>query len=493
MLNRTIGGARSAAITTAGLALSSGLNFLAIFIWVRLLGPHEFGIYALVSGVGLFLNAMLFEWLRVVGARTLYDASAEHAIDGSRADALLQFVAVIALVFVAVAGLLWAGGISGPGFDADWLPLLVVFTLSEMALAMLNVTSRVRMLPWQFFVAMVARSAVAIVLGLVFVVGLRMGAVGVMLGIVIAQAGTAIVLMARDPLWRGLRAGRSSRAVAATRREVLALGLPLILSAALSYGAGIADRYLVQGVLGTAQVGYYTAPADMLQKTLGFLMLAINIAAYPALVRAFEDHGAPAARKVLEDNFVVQLLLGLPVAVAFIVMPSGLSNLLLGGAYRDAAAALLPWIAVAALLRLLTSLHLLMVFQVTRHMRMMVVAPVVSLVVLVPAGIWGMRTAGLAGMAYAALVAQAVSWIVCALLARRIFPFALANADVGKVVLASAAFGAVLYPFRALVEPIPVMLAVGGAGIVLVIALLLLRLDRAQPIITKLRARLNRA
>lgn len=489
MTGKTIGGARSAAITTAALALSSGLNFVAIFVWVRVLGPVDFGIYALVSGAGLFLNAMLFEWLRVVGARILYNRGGAHLIDTARADAILRFVAIVALGFVVVAGALWALRIGGPGFGPDWIPLIVVFTLSEMMLAMLNVTSRVRMLPWQFFTAMVARSALAIVVGLALVVGLHMGATGVMLGIVAAQIGTALVMMARDPMWRALRLSGGD---AAARREVLALGLPLIASAALAYGAGIADRYLVGGVMGTAQVGYYTAPADMLQKTLGFVMLALNIAAYPALVRAYDDHGPDAARKVLEDNFVAQLLLGLPATVAFVMMPSGLSNLLLGKAYHDVAATLLPWVAVAALLRLLTSLHLTMVFQIARRMTMMMVAPVVILAVLVPAGVYGMRAAGLPGMAYAAVAAQAVALIVCAVLAQRVFRFSLLDRDVAKILAACAVLALALWPARHLTETVPVLLACAAGGVAFVVALLALRLDRARPLWAKIRARRGR-
>jgi O-antigen/teichoic acid export membrane protein len=491
-VSTSISGARSAAITTAALALSSGLNFLAIFVWVRVLGPHEFGVYALVSGAGLFLNSMLFEWMRGVGSRTLYDRAAAHHINPARADAILRYGAMVALGFTLVAAILWACNVDGPGFGASWLPLIVAFTISEMALAILNVTSRIRMLPWQFFIALVARSGLAIVIGLGLVIGLRMGAVGVMLGIVLAQLGTAVVIMVRDPMWRSLRLGRASRADATARAEVLALGRPLVLSTALTYGSGIADRYLVDSVLGTSMVGYYTGPVDMLQKTMGFLMLALNIAAYPAMVRAYDDHGPAAARKVLEDNFVAQLMLGLPAVVAFSVIPSGISNLLLGKAYHDAAVTLLPWVSVAALLRLLISNHLVMVFQLERRMKLMLVAPIVSVAVLVPAGIWGMRAAGLPGMAYASLASQTAAWIVCAVLARRIFTFSLINRDVVKIGIASAIMGAALYPMRAVTAPGMVMLICAAGGAVFALAILALRLERAAPIMAKITGRLKR-
>lgn len=61
------------AITTAALGISSGLNFLSLIVWTHLLSPAEFGTYALVSATVLFLNATIFEWLRLTASRLLYD------------------------------------------------------------------------------------------------------------------------------------------------------------------------------------------------------------------------------------------------------------------------------------------------------------------------------------------------------------------------------------------------------------------------------------
>jgi O-antigen/teichoic acid export membrane protein len=491
-VTKTISGPRSAAITTAALILSGGLNFLGIFVWVRVLGPRDFGIFTLVSGFGLFLNAALFEWMRGVGARTLYNRAAPYAIDPARADAILRYFCLVAAAFVAIAGICWALGVGGPGFGPAWIPLIVLFTLSEMALAMLNVTSRVRQLPWQFFAAMVARSAIAILFGLVLVLVMHLGVVGLMLGIIAAQLGTAGVMMARDPMWRALRVGRNSRDDSAVRRDVLVLGLPLVVSTALTFGSGIVDRYLVAHALGTGVVGYYTAPVDLLQKTLGFVMLALNISAYPALVRAYDDHGRAAARKVLDDAFIAQMLLGLPAVVAFAVLSSGLATLMLGKAYHAAAVQLLPWVAVAALLRFLTANHLVMVFQLERRMRLMLIPPLFTLLIVIPAGLWGMRVAGLPGMAYAALASQLVAWAICAVLAYRLLPFSLVSGDVLKIVVASGIMGAALFPFRHVTDTLGVLLICAGGGAVFLVSLLLLRLDRAAPVMAKLRDRLRR-
>lgn len=480
-------------VTTAALGLSSALNFVALFLWVRLLDPHDFGSYALVSATALMLNAVLFEWLRIVAARTLYDPASDTNIDPAKADAIFAVaVPMIGLLLIA-GGLLWVTGGPAGSIQADWIPLIALFALSEMALAMVNVVSRVRMEAWQFFQSMVVRSALAIALSLILVLAFDLGALGIIAGTVTAQLLTAATIIFRSPVWRGLRLGRRSRARRDSIREVLTLGAPLTISIGLTFGVGIADRYILDATLGTAAVGYYAATADVLQKTLGFIMLAINITAYPALVRSYEDKGEDAARQLLEGNLVMQMALGLPVVVACIVLAPGLANLFLGPTFRDAGAVLLPWIAAGALVRLLATYHLLMIFQLMRRMKLMLAAPLVTLSILVPGGIYASTKYGLVGMAMAALIAQVVSYAVCAVIAKRLFSFSLLSRDLVKVVGASVLLGVALIPAARVQEPLLVLAICAAAGLAYVLALIALRLDRAAPLVGWARARLRRA
>lgn len=477
------GGARSALVTSGALALSGALNFAALFIWVRVLGPEEFGIFALATGTALLINATCFEWLRVVAARTLYSREGVFRIDAVRANAIAFFVLAVTVVLIMASGLMFWLRVWPFGFDATWIPLVIGLTISEMLLALLNVTSRIRMLPWQFFVTMVARSFVSIVLGLLFVIVFDWGVSGVLAAVVAAQFSVAGVIMYRDRMWRELRPGHIDDHGAAARREVLALGLPLIAANALSYGAGIVDRYLVKASLGAASVGYYSAPSDMLAKTLGMIMLAINIVAYPALVRAYDDHGAESARDVLEKSFVAQLALGAPIVVAFCVIPAELASVMLGSSYRSDASVLFPLLAGAVLLRFLISNHLMMIFQVKREMRLMLLSPCVALIVTVPTGLLWMRSSGLVGMAYAFLLAQSVSWLACALVAKRIFDFSIFTGDVRKVFFASLVMVFVLRYVSFGVRPLEVIMSFILGSLTYLFALVALRLKVAQPIL----------
>lgn len=84
-------------------------------------------------------------------------------------------------------------------------------------------------------------------------------------------------------------------------------------------------------------------------------------------------------------------------------------------------------------------------------------------------------------MAQVSLAAHAASFVVCAVLARRIMAFRLLSGDAVKVAFAGAVMAAVLAPFSHLREPVTVLALCLAGAFVYGAALLALRLERAKP------------
>ncbi|WP_084583125.1 lipopolysaccharide biosynthesis protein [Sphingomonas azotifigens] len=466
----------NAAITTAGLAISSGVNFVAIFVWTHLLQPAAFGTFSLVSAAALLLSAVAFEWLRLTGARTLFDADQPYEINADRANALLALYGVSCCALTGMIFLLWGCGVSTLGISAEHIPLVTAFAFTEMGLSLINTVSRVRTEAWQYFASMVARSILSLATGTVLVVGLGYGAMGALWGTVIAQAAVLVAGMVLDRFWHSVRPWR------ARRSEVLAafrLGSPLIASCALTYGASVVDRFLIAAVLGTAAIGQYMAPADLLQKTLVFVMMAINLTAYPTLVRTFERDGNAAAGRVLQSSFTLQLGLGLPAAIGIAVLAPGISDLLLGEAYRESATRILPVLGIATLLRSLVTFQLAMTFQIRKRMKLMLVPPVITLIATFLLAPDAMRIWGVLGMALASVVAQFLTFAVSLALSKREMPITFVSADTLKITAAAIGMGALLYPLRALHDPAHTLLFIAAGGIAYAGLLLALRFGPA--------------
>jgi O-antigen/teichoic acid export membrane protein len=469
-------------LNTLSLAISSGLNFISLLLWVRLLSPAEFGQFTLITTTTLLINAILFEWLRIVSARTLYSSTAATRIDPRRADALFTIVGGLILALGGVAAILSISRQTIFGLAPDWLWVLFVFLVSEVALTQLNVISRVRQAAWHTFWVIVTRSALSLAIGVTLVLGYRLGLSGVLLGLVIGQSAAVIGGVATDAVWRRLRLRGARREDRAIMGGMLRLGAPSMLSSGLSYGVGVLDRYQVEHVLGMSSVAYYAAPADLLQKTLGFAMQAVNITMYPAMVRAYEDDGPDAARVLLEDAAVLYWAMCLPMLVAATVLAGPVSRLLLGARLAAESAPLLPLVTAAALLRLLTIYHVQIAFQLTRHMRLLTIAPTVAIAIFVLLGVPALHRFGLIGIAGVSVLAQASGYAVGAALARRTFGMRLLRRDNARVLVAGAAMAVAMLPFARVTGAAMTLVALVAGGAVYAGAILSLRLDRVRAI-----------
>lgn len=449
------------AITTAALGISSGLNFLSLIVWTHLLSPAEFGTYALVSATVLFLNATIFEWLRLTASRLLYDPAAEHQLNPDIANALATVGLGLILLLLPVALSLRGFQVHFMGVAPDWWPAMWLWLFSEMLFAISTVGARLRLLSWRFFAMMTLRSSLSLAVGAVLVWFFDMGALGVAIGILGAQIGCAVLANVTDAAWRNLR---PLQARAADLKEILRYGAPLIVSSGLGYASAVADRYIVSSTLGKAAVGQYSVSVDLMQKTVIFLMLAVNLSAYPAIVRAFENEGREAGEKILAENFIVYLMIGAPAAAVLAALSPGVAHLFVGPSFRDTVAMLLPYVAIAAILKALTTFHLSVALQLVKKTRLLIISPAVNLALLVPSGIIGVKLAGLTGMAIGIAVSQIGSFaLFYAVVSRHVRTPLLTRASAFVVVL-SLALGAVLVPLRGFSEPVACLALLGAAG-----------------------------
>lgn len=466
----------NATVTTAALVISSGMNFVAIFVWTRLLEPAAFGTFSLVSAAALLLNAFAFEWLRQTGARTLFDGTQRFEISAERANALLVLYAACSCVLLGIMTVLRIFGIAAMGTSVDYVPLVTAFAFTEMALALVNTVSRIRAEAWQYFASMVGRSTLSLATGIVLVVGFGYGARGAILGTVIAQAVVLVAGMAFDGFWRSVRPWKVTGSEV---RATFLLGYPLIGSCALTYGASVLDRFMIAGTLGSTEIGHYAVPADLLQKTLVFFMLAINLTAYPTLVRTYEREGTAAAGRVLQSSFLIQLGLGLPAAIGIAVLAPGVAELLLGEAYREWAARILPILALATLLRNLITFQLTMTFQIKKRMALMLVPPIITLIATFLLAPHAMKMWGVLGMAVTSMFVQFLAFAVSLVLAKRVMPVALVNKETLKIIGAAIGMGALLYPLRTMHSPPYTVLAIAAGGLAYGALLLAFRFEPA--------------
>lgn len=410
------------------------INFLAITIYTRLLAPEDYGQYALALAAVGFLNFTFFQWIQHGLARFL-----PRYLD--RPDVLLA--TLLAVFFIIVAVTAGMGGIAYWYAPAGtWRTLIALVVALTWAQAWFDLNLQLmasRLKPHRYGFLSATKATLALGLGAMLVV-LGLKAYGPMLGLLFGIVGSTLLLSWRE--WRGFRV---TLADAALFRDLWRYGLPLSIALFLSFVVSSSDRFLLAWIIDEKAVGLYSAGYDLAQLTLGTLMMIVNLAAYPLIVRTLEQRGKEAAHAQLSQYSLLLFAIALPVTLGFIVLAGNIAHVVLGAAFSPSAAQLLPWFASAALIAGLKAFYYDLAFQLACRTQWQV------WVVLAAAGInlllnllW-IPMFGLLGAAYATVLAYSVGLILSVWLGRKIFRLPTRSADLIKVMVAAVMMAAALW------------------------------------------------
>jgi O-antigen/teichoic acid export membrane protein len=172
------------------------------------------------------------------------------------------------------------------------------------------------------------------------------------------------------------------------------------------------------------------------------------------------------------------LVVGLPAALGLVLLAPNMVRVMLGAPFREAATALVPWIAVATLIASLRFHYLDLAFHLgkrtLRQMAIMAIAGLTNLLL----NLWWIPLFGMLGAAYATLVTYVLAFVLAWWLGRGSFPLpAPPPAQLLRISVAVVGMGLALWPLRDLDGPVQLLLQV-AIGIV-VYAACLLALDVA--------------
>lgn len=414
------------------------LNLAAIVLYTRLVAPDTYGLYALVIA-GVYLgNKLIFEWLRLALLR--FRPALQDRRTGLQATISAGFLGL-----VAATALLGAAALLLPTDGTTrWLLAAGLLLLWAQALFDLQL-ERVRsdLQPKQYGMLSLTRAALALVFGSTFVL-LGLGALGLVFGLTLGTLIAGGRLLVEE-----IREFQLGRCDWALMGALARYGAPLAVTAALSFIIAGSDRFLIAWLLDTEAAGQYAAGYDLATLPIGLLMMIINLAAYPLVVRALEEDGPEVARRQLAVCLTALLGIGLPATLGIAILARPIAEVLLGASFRDAGALLIPWVAFAALARDVKAYYLDLAFQLGRNtlgqMWITVAAAVVNLVL----NLWWIPIFGIVGAAWATVAAYGVAFVLSAGLGWRSFALPRPGRDSLKVAIAALGMGLVLWPLAA--------------------------------------------
>jgi O-antigen/teichoic acid export membrane protein len=419
--------ARDGVIYGVSAVISRGLAFLIVPIYSRLLATDDYAALDLVVTLGVLANLVVALEVAQGMAREWADAP-DDAARRRMASTALWFTAGAYALFVACAWpfaeLAAARWIGSPDF-APALRAGLVFMACNGVFLQLQGQFRWARRPLAYGGVSALHAGLSLGLG---VLGSQLGGLpGVLAGQALAAglaAGVSLIALRRQIGWVFGRADLS---------KMLAFSLPLVPSGVAVFATFYGNRMLLSTLTSLDQVGLYAVAARIAALTT-LLIVGIQSALTPLVYLHHHEPGVPAQLARLFSGFVA-LALGLCLGLSLFAN----ELLLIAAAPYAPAAALLPWLAPAALLaQMYVFAPGLGIARRTRwQLALTTGAAVLSLALnaaLIPA--WGAL-----GAAVANLLASAAFFAAWLVASQRLYPLPLPRA---RLWAALAIFGLAL-------------------------------------------------
>jgi O-antigen/teichoic acid export membrane protein len=229
-----------------------------------------------------------------------------------------------------------------------------------------------------------------------------------------ALAYLLAVLVQSRTAWRGTVAKFDGKGLAALAKT----GLPLTLSLTLLAISSVTDRFMIANLVGAADAGKYVAALDLVRQTLMMPAMSAAAAFFPLAVQIHASKGDAAVRSHLSECVELLLSITLPACLGFAVISAHIADVVLGAAFREIAAQIMPIIAVAVIFQVLTQqyLHASFLLSGRNSFYLINTASIIAANVILSYLLVGHY--GTIGAAWARLGADAVG-LVCALVLSR--------------------------------------------------------------------------
>ena len=443
---------RSTLIYSPAILLTRLSGLLLVVVATRLIDQTEYGLLTLVVTVGELSDTALGNWLRIALLRL-----------GGKGEISAGSLKLVARVLVAsiAAGLLIATAASLVVAPERWMAFalavctyLVAAAISRFALTVLQMQQRHSTYSLLELLRAVLQLALPISALLVFPNSFLMASLGSSLAVAIAGVISCALAFGRvvpgPPRF--------------TRREFLALGMPLLLMALVGFGLNSAERVFLKIFYDAGAVAVFAAAYALARQPIDLVSNAINTAAFPEVVSRFDEGGPVAAGEFLSQMLALILRLCLPIAAMLVALSDDIVGLVLPQGYHSGATLLFPLIALTVLANNITSFVYGGVIHAHKKPSLLVVVNMVGSIGTIALSLLLIPPFAAIGAAMALAGGSLMSLATCVLTSRRLMRVPLPWRDIATSVLIAAASGLTAALASAAMADMAVFFRLAGAG-----------------------------
>jgi O-antigen/teichoic acid export membrane protein len=411
-------------------------SFGTVAILTQFLSAADYGRYALVYTAMTLAQYVTVTWIEACAAR-FYGQAAEREQKPAHFATLLNALLWCSILFgaLSVAAIaIW------PGDNGLKIVLAAAFSgvLMRSFVKIALETRRMAQEANRFAAVDTLHTLLAFALSAILVVYFSTGPEGAFLGMTIAAI---IVMLIEGPAL--FLAAKHGTVETDRMKEYFAYGAPLAGGLVLSLVLTSGDRFVINGFLGEAQVGAYSAGYQVAARILDIIFAWGAAAVTPILIAAYERGGPEEAAQVAKGGFAFRLGIGAPAALGIALLAHPICNILIGENLRNEAAMIVPGIAVAALMAGMCD-YFSEAFMLAKKAFQRALLLLVPAVLNIAANFVLLPRVGLMGAVYATVLAYGVGMMLLALVGRRYVKLPVPALEIGKIAFACACMAAIV-------------------------------------------------
>lgn len=137
-------------------------------------------------------------------------------------------------------------------------------------------------------------------------------------------------------------------------KEIARYGFPLMAASACYWFLSVSDRYIIGIFRSTEEVGLYSISYNISSKSLTLVFSIISLAAFPLIVKAWNNHKKEYVEDLLSKIVKYYYILTVPIVSAIFIISPLLLEILASEKYLSGYI-VMPWISLSILLRGVTT------------------------------------------------------------------------------------------------------------------------------------------
>lgn len=410
------------------------MAFAALSLYTHLLSPDEYGAYTLLLTGTALLHNVIFNWLpagtlRFWSNQTFDDITFTNTL----AKSYIRISLVLLFVLLITIFVFW----NKP--EASWAISSYLFLL---ALALYTITQNLftaQIKPANYAYLTISYSILSLGIGTLLAF-LGFGAIGVIAGITL---GTVIPsLFVFKKIWLPYKKDAYNPDLF---KKLLTYGLPFASAALLEELTKVTDRFMLAWLQDTSQAGLYAVGYDLSGNSILLIMAAINLAAYPVIIKLLDTEGKKASMDYFRHYVILLLGVSIPAVIGLNLVGPDLVYLLIDEQYNESVTFLLPWITIAVFLMGLQAFYFDLAFQLGQYVMAIVKIGIVIAIVNLTLNYWLIPILDIQGAAIATISSFALGSVLSAIMGRKHFKIPFPFLEFAKIIISSLIMGGCLW------------------------------------------------